>query len=236
MGEEATAFAQRFFEGATLVRLERDDPKQSQGRYGRQLAHAFIERDGAWTHYNLECVRAGMSPYFTKYGYSQRFHDALSRAEAEARRARRGIWDPSAQSYRDYPERKAWWNARAEFIGEFQREARGRKDHIQLSHRDAPTTLERNLGREVTILSTIDRIRRYKGLVRVSLALRPDRGFPVIFFDKGAFEQSRIEHYEREPVTVRGQIDRYEKGSYRALQIVVDDPDQVSVPALPPPR
>lgn len=233
MGEEATEFAKAFFADEEVVRLERDDPKEIRGRYGRLLAYAFVKKNGRWTSYNVECVRAGMSPYFTKYGYSHRFHNQLSHAEAEARQAQRGIWDPDALGYGDYVERKAWWNARADFIRAFEHEASRRDDYVQLTQWNALDQLEQRLGQEVTVLSTVDRIRHYKGLVRVSLARQRGSGFPVIFFDKDVFLKSGIDRYEREPVTVRGTVERYEKGDYRTLQIVVQEPTQVSLPSLP---
>jgi len=233
MGEEATEFAKAFFDGADVVRLERDDPKEIRGHYGRLLAYAFVKKNGRWTSYNVECVRAGMSPYFTKYGYSHRFNNQLAHAEAEARQAKRGIWNPEARGYGDYEERKRWWNARADFIRAFEHEANRRDDYIQLTHWDALAQLEEKLGQEVTVLSTIEKIQHFKGLVRVSLGSRRRNGFPVIFFDKGAFRESGIDRYTREPVTIRGTVERYEKGSYRTLQIVVKEPKQVSLAALP---
>jgi endonuclease YncB( thermonuclease family) len=233
MGEKATEFAEAFFAGAEVVRLERDDPKDIRGRFGRLLAYAFVEKNGRWTSYNVECVRAGMSPYFTKYGYSHRFHNQLSHAEAEAREAGRGIWDPRSKGYGDYEERKAWWNARADFIRQFEHEGNRRNDHIQLTQLDALEKLEENLGREVTVLSTVDRIRHFKGLVRVSLARQSEGAFPLIFFDKDVYRRSGIERYKGEPVSVRGKVERYEKGDYRTLQIVVHEPAQVTLPSLP---
>jgi endonuclease YncB( thermonuclease family) len=233
MGEKATEFAESFFSGAEVVRLERDDPRDIRGRYGRLLAYAFVKKDGRWTSYNVECVRAGMSPYFTKYGYSHRFHNQLSHAEAEAREAGRGIWDPRSRGYGDYEERKAWWNARADFVQAFEHEANRRSDYIQLTRSDAVQKLEDNFGREVTVLSTVDRIRHFKGLVRVTLALHPGSELPLIFFDRDVYRQSGIERYAGEPVTVRGNVERYEKGDYRTLQIVVHDPAQVTLPSLP---
>ncbi|MBW1756393.1 MAG: thermonuclease family protein [Deltaproteobacteria bacterium] len=227
MGEEATEFAKAFFKGAEVVRLERDDPKEIRGHFGRILAYAFVKKDGRWTSYNVECVRTGMSPYFTKYGYSHRFHNQLTHAEAEARKAKRGIWNPDAQGYGDYDERKAWWNARADFIRAFEHEASRRDDYIQLTHWDAPAELEGKLGQDVTILSTVERIQHFKGLVRVSLARQRGSAFPVIFFDEDIFRQSGVARYRREPVTVRGTVERYEKGNYRTLQIVVKEPAQV---------
>jgi endonuclease YncB( thermonuclease family) len=233
MGEEAAEFARGFFDGAEVVRLERDDPKAIRGRHGRLLAYAFVKKRGRWTSYNVECVRAGMSPYFTKYGYSHRFGNQLAHAEAEARSAKRGIWSPDAKGYGDYDDRKAWWDARADFIRAFEHEANRLNDHIELWHWDALTRLEQKLGEEVTLLSTIEKIEHFKGLVRVSLSSEQRKGFPVVFFDKGVFRESNIGRYGREPVTVRGKVERYEKGSYRTLQIVVDEPAQVGLPALP---
>jgi len=233
MGEQATEFAKAFFEGAEVVRLERDDPKEIRGHFGRLLAYVFVKKGGRWTSYNVEAVRAGMSPYFTKYGYSHRFHNQLTHAEAEARQAKRGIWNPEAPGYGDYDERKAWWNARADFIRAFEHEANRRDDYIQLTHWDALRALEDKLGQTVTILSTIDRVQHFKGLVRVSLARQRGSGFPVIFFDGDVFRESGIDRYRREPVMVRGTVERYEKGTYRTLQIVVREPAQVVLAGLP---
>jgi endonuclease YncB( thermonuclease family) len=233
MGEEAAKFAEAFFEGAEVVRLERDDSKEIRGHFGRLLAYVFVNKNGRWTSYNVECVRAGMSPYFTKYGYSRRFHNQLTHAEVEAREAQRGIWNPNAQGYGDYDERKDWWNARADFIRAFEHEANRRDDYILLTQWDALSQLENNLGQDVTILSTIDKIRHFKGLVRVNLAMERDHGFPVIFFDKDVFRETGIEGFNGEPVTVRGSVERYEKGGYRTLQLVVKEPEQVGLPSLP---
>ena len=233
MGERATEFAKAFFGDAEIVRLERDDPKEIRGHYGRLLAYAFVKKKGRWTSYNVECVRAGMSPYFTKYGYSQRFHNQFTHAEAEARAAKRGIWDPNAQGYGDYDERKAWWNARADFIRAFEHEASSRDDYIRLTHWDALVELEERIGQEVTILSTVERIRHFKGLVRVSMARQRGSAFPVIFFDRDVFRESGIDRYKHEPVSVRGTVERYEKGNYRTLQIVVKEPAQVMLAKLP---
>ncbi len=234
MGEKAADFARDFFKGAKRVRLERDDPKSTRGQHGRPLAYAFVKKNGRWTSYSVECVRAGMSAYFTKYGYSKRFGNQLARAEAEARQAKRGIWDPEAEGYGDYDERKAWWDARADFIREFEHEAGGRDDYVELWQADAGARLEKMVGQEVALLSTVDRIEHFKGLSRISLVNETKRGFPLIFFEKSVLRESGIERYRGEPIVVRGEIDPYEKGSYRTLQIVVERPNQIRLPKLPP--
>jgi len=235
MGEAAVEFAKDFFRGADAVRLQRDMGNEIYGHHGRPLAYVSVKKNGRWTSYNIECVRAGMSPYFTKYGYSRRLYKELILAETEAREAQRGIWAPDARSYGDYDERKAWWNARADFIQSVEHEGRQRDDYIFLNRAGALDKLEQHVGKVVTVLSTIDEIRHFKGLVRVDLHGTPKRVFPVIFFDRAVFRQSGIEDYWREPVTVRGKVERYEKGDYRTLQIVVTDPAQVVLPTLPDP-
>jgi hypothetical protein len=65
------------------------------------------------------------------------------------------------------------------------------------------------------------------------LETEQDRGFPVIFFDKKVFRETGIEGFNGEPVIVRGTVERYEKGRYGTLQLVVKEPEQVRLPSLP---
>ena len=93
--------------------------------------------------------------------------------------------------------------------------------------------LEQQVGTEVKVLSTIDRIQRFDKLVRVMLSMSGDAGFPIIFFDEAVFADSGIRRFAGEPIVVRGEVSRYEKGRYRTLQIVVSDPKQILTPELP---
>lgn len=236
LGEEAKKFAIRFFEGVHTVRLERDHPKEIRDVYGRYLTYVFVERGGKWVNYNVEAVRAGMSPYFTKYSYSRRFHDDFVAAEKEAREARRGIWAPGAQAYQDYAERKAWWDARAEFIKEFERDGQGRDDFIELTHWDSMRSLEKKLGQEVTVLGAVSRIALGdRGPTRVLLARRKFSDFAIVFFDKDVFASSGIDRYEGEFVRVTGVVNEY-KNKYtnrRQLQVIVSLPSQVVGSKIP---
>ncbi|MBW2191958.1 MAG: hypothetical protein JRG93_20710 [Deltaproteobacteria bacterium] len=72
--------------------------------------------------------------------------------------------------------------------------------------------------------------------MRVLLARQRGSGFPVIFFDEEVFRESGIDRYRREPITVRGTVERYEKGTYRTLQVVVREPAQVLLANLPWPK
>jgi endonuclease YncB( thermonuclease family) len=231
VGDEARAFAERFFAGATTVRLERDHPGEVRDAYNRYLAYAFVRRDGRWLCYNVEVVRAGYAPYFTKYGYSRRFHDQLVAAEDEARAARRGIWDPAQQHDPVSAERKAWWNARADFIRAFEAEAAGADDRIVLTRDDALERLERHLGAEVVVLGAVGDVRRgARGPTRVMLARRRGADFPLVFFDEGVLAASHIADRAGEYVRVRGRVVRYEDGrrGRAQLEIHVDAPDQIT--------
>lgn len=230
LGEEAKRFAQRFFAGVRRVRLERDHPKDVRGRYNRYLAYVFAMKDGQWVNYNVECVRAGMSPYFTKYGYSRRFHDQFVQAQREAREAGRGIWDPTLEHDPDYEIRLKWWNARADFIQAFEAEGRGRDDYISLTHWDALRQIEDHVGREVELLATVSDIRLGdRGPTKVLLSRRMMNDFPLIFFDKDVFGSSGLARCKGEFVRVRGIPTRY-FNKYRKkyeLQIVVTLPRQI---------
>jgi hypothetical protein len=236
MGEEAKKYAIKFFEGVRTVRLERDHPKEIRDRYDRYLAYVFVQRGGKWVNYNVEAVRAGMSPYFTKYSYSRRFHDDFVAAEKEAREAKRGIWRPGAQAYQDYAERKAWWDARAEFIKTFERDANGRGDFIELTHWDSIRSIEKNLGQEITVLGTVSRIALGdRGPTRVMLGRRMFSDFTIVFFDKDVFASSGIDRYEGEFVRVTGVVNEYKNKytSKRQLQVIVSLPSQVVGSEIP---
>jgi len=240
LGEEAKKFAKVFFADVKTVRLERDHPKEIRGRYGRYLAYVFVKKDGQWINYNLECVRAGMSPYFTKYGYSRRFHDEFVAAEAEARAAHRGIWAPGARADGDYDVREPWWNARAEFVKQFEIDARGKDDWISITQWDAIRKLQARVDKEVVLLGTVgDVIRGGRGPIRVNLSRRLFGDLPVIFWDPDVFAASGIARYKGEFVKVRGVVKIYKNKhtGVEQLQVEVTLPGQVTgsqVPDLPP--
>jgi endonuclease YncB( thermonuclease family) len=243
MGEAAKRFAVEFFEGVETVRLERDHPKEIRDRYDRYLAYAFAVKDGKWVNYNVECVRAGMSPYFTKYSYSRRFDAEFTAAEAEARAARRGIWAPGAQAYDDYAERKPWWDSRARFLKQFEQDAAGRDDFVMLTHWDSLRQLEARKGQEVTVLGLVSEVSfGDRGPSRVLLSRRMFGDLAVVFFDRDVFAASGVARYRGEFIRVTGVVGEYQnrRTKRRQLQLLVNLPSQVvgsEVPALDhPPR
>ncbi len=236
LGEDAKHFAQRFFEGVQVVRLERDHPGEVRDYYNRYLAYVLVEKDGKWLNYNVECVRAGMSPYFSKYGYSRRFHAEFVAAQQQARAAQVGIWQPGGQHYDDYDERLAWWDQRAEQIAAFERQADGKPDWIVLTRWDALKQLEDHLGQEVVLLGAVADIRLGdKGPTRVLLSRRMGQDFSIIFFDKDVFGTSGVAARKGEYIQVRGVVSKYKnkrRSGREELQIIVSLPGQIAVPGV----
>jgi endonuclease YncB( thermonuclease family) len=230
MGEQARTFAQQFFTLGDQVRVERDDPRQVRDRYDRYLAYVFVRKDGAWVNYNVECVRAGMAPYFMKYGWSRRFDAEFKAAEAEARAAHRGIWSDQTQHYPDYDERAAWWIPRADFVAQFERDALGHDDLIDLSDDDALDRIAQHLGQPITVLGTVGEIYAGdRGPTRVMLSRRRGADFPIIFFDQALFAATRLTDWRGEFVRASGVVTAYTNKRNRRteLQIVVDRASQV---------
>lgn len=134
--------------------------------YGRLLCHVVLP---GGEDFNLRLVREGRSPYFDKYGRCQLAHEALVSAQAEARRAGRGLWDPRTNrartpgepsAVRPYDRLLPWWDARARAIDTFRAEARARPGEV-LSAED-PAGLAAALARtrgtpgaRVTVFATI---------------------------------------------------------------------------------
>jgi endonuclease YncB( thermonuclease family) len=235
VGDEAKKWAGKFFEGIDVVRLERDHPKEIRDYYNRYLAYVFVQRGGKDLNFNVELVRAGMSPYFSKYGYSRRFHDEFVAAETEARAAKRGIWDPARHHYPDYDERKAWWDARGDFIRAFEEEARNHDNYIVLTNYDTPQKLETFVDKEVVVLGAISEVRLAdgNGPTRVLLSRRRSSDFPLIFWDRDVFLSSGVGRRVGEYVRVKGFVTRYEdkRGRRYQLQIKVDVPSQITAAA-----
>ncbi|RMG98096.1 MAG: hypothetical protein D6705_06690 [Deltaproteobacteria bacterium] len=238
LGEEAKHFAEAFFAGIDTVELERDHPEELRGRYGRILSYVFVVKDGKRLHYNVEAVRAGMAPYFPKYGHSRRFRGEFEAAMAEARAAGRGIWDPSKQHYPDYDARLAWWYARGDFVDAFESKAETRDDHIVLGRHRALERLSAFEGKDVSVLGTVAKIVETKGdLVLVFLAHRRGEDLPVVFVDPLAFEDSGIADYVGEYVVVRGPVQHYhdQRRKKDVFEVVVRAARQVTLPPYTPP-
>lgn len=155
LGAAATRWAKGAIGAGDRLRLERDAPDQGADAYGRTLCHAWVvpAAGGPAWHYGVEVVRRGFSPYFVKYGRSRRYHRELVAAQDEARRAGRGIWDPEAPHYPDYPRRLAWWNRRADALEAYAAMA---DPPIRLGDKAAIRLLSGRVGEPVRVFGLVD--------------------------------------------------------------------------------
>ncbi|MGB2927890.1 MAG: thermonuclease family protein [Desulfobacterales bacterium] len=88
MGKVASRYTQKKLTGK-YVDLEFES--WLRGNYGRLLAYVFV--DGK--NINLDLVRQGLSPYYTKYGRSQKYDAEFRAVEKLARKEKLNIWgDP----------------------------------------------------------------------------------------------------------------------------------------------
>ena len=88
MGKVASDFTKKRLAGKSVeIELE----GKTGGRYGRLLAYVFVDDQ----NFNLQLVRQGLSPYYTKYGRSQEYDQAFRDAEKSTRDLGLTIWgDP----------------------------------------------------------------------------------------------------------------------------------------------
>ncbi|HEY5927659.1 MAG TPA: thermonuclease family protein [Kofleriaceae bacterium] len=236
LGEDAKEFAKSYFDTAATVRLERDHPAEIRDRYQRYLAYVFVNKNGTWVNYCVEAVRAGMGPYFPKYGQSRRFHAEFVAAQEEARKAKRGIWADGVMAYPDYDERLAWWNARGEFVDKFRKEGDGKANYIDITHWDATKQLETLVGKEVHIIGTVGDVRiGERGPTRVTLSRQQFSDFPLVFFDRDVFTQTGIANWKSEFVWVTGVPTIYENrhNKKKQVQIVIDRASQIRLSPVP---
>lgn len=181
-GYESALWAADFFKDVKKIRIERDDTLRGVDIYGRYLVYVFAEKNGKFVNYALECVRLGYSPYFNKYGNSNRFHKEFVDAQNYAKENKLGIWNTNTKCYPDYEDRVKWWNERADQLVKFYENYSKDENVINLINGDAATRLKNNVGKEITVFGSIGEIMtdRFPYLLRVALSREVSLDF-VIF-------------------------------------------------------
>jgi endonuclease YncB( thermonuclease family) len=211
LGNEATEFAERFFEGVDEIYVEYQSAKKTREYFGRHLGYVWIRdgEDGAWTHYNVEAVRAGMSPYFTSYGWCDDHDEAFRQAQAEAREARRGIWAEGARGYDDYEERIARWERRARQIGLYREHFEGRPRTVKLGTDTALSRLRLYVGERVTVFGALARVVPGGDPPRLEFFHRHREPVAVVFDEGMAVDDAGVELEVGQYYYVEGIVEMY---------------------------
>lgn len=105
--------------------------RHNKENYGRLLAYVHVGGRPAGENLSLAVVRAGRSPYFTKYGRSRLYHADFLEAERLAMAEEKGLWGimnavgersiPVSDYVRNYMQLLPWWNTREGIIEDFRR-------------------------------------------------------------------------------------------------------------------
>ncbi len=103
MGREASAANRALVAGRQVI-LEKDVSETD--RFGRLLRYVWVRNAGRWTLVSLELVHRGYAQVAT-YPPDVKYEALYLVAQAEARRARRGLWAPPASTLRSTPRRTA---------------------------------------------------------------------------------------------------------------------------------
>ena len=226
-GEAAREFVKGLMDGVTHIRLERDAVgDRAKGTYGRLLGHVFLVKPDGDVLLSEALIRAGHSPYFNKYGRSRRFDARLNAAQAEARKAERGIWGKDGPAhYPDYEERVRWWTKRADLVDRWRAVA-AKPDHVTLGAPDADAKLKALIGKEAVVFGVFDReLKVSSGTQRVFLLSHERRrGFPFVVFDPKVAATLDLEELGAWQVTLRGKITLYKERP----QMVIESPTQIS--------
>ena len=103
----------------------------NQENYGRVLAYVHVGGRPAGENLSLAVIRAGRSPYFTKYGRSRLYHADFLEAERLAIADERGLWGitaavgersvPVSDYVRNYQQLLPWWQTREGIVEDFRR-------------------------------------------------------------------------------------------------------------------
>jgi endonuclease YncB( thermonuclease family) len=231
MGWRAKEFAEKWFPAGSRVRIEYDSLDRKTGYYGRVLGYVFARVDGKWVNYNVECVRAGMSAYFDKYGRSKRFEAQFIAAEREARIFARGIWSPYAMAYPNYDERLAVWWRRGRSITRFEEKHGGQENAVAVMDEDDWARLPGLEGKEVLLFSTANRVNRRADPPIVELHHKEFARLAVTFKDADVFAAVNefLEDHEHDFLYFRGVLGPgFEQGT-RAYphRLEIADPKQV---------
>ncbi len=219
-------WTKELFKDVVKVRLEVDDYKRVIDMFNRYLVYIIgIKSDGTEFNYNLECVKRGYSPYFSKYGYVARFDKEFKAAQEYAQKNKLGIWSGKELCYPDYPERLEWWNKRAEQIKRFETEYAGKPGYYSMMDISDYKKMASHVGDTVTVFGNISRVVTDNNPKIAKIEINDDDTIDLVFFKKHyeLMDELKLNNPKGYYLYVKGQLTEY-KGK---KQIIIDDKSQI---------
>ena len=225
-GYQTWQWTKELFKNVKSVRLEKDDDNRTLDIYGRYLVYVIaIRSDGTEFNYNLECVKQGYSPYFSKYGYSYRFDKEFREAEQYAVNTSLGIWGSGKYSYPDYAERVMWWGNRAESIKHFQQSHSQDEDYFSFADGTNLNLLQNHVNDTITVFGCSEEILTDHEPYIVKIKYNNEIGIDIVIFPEYAslLQETGIGDEKNYYLFIRGQLKTY-NGKY---EIILNDKSQV---------
>ncbi|CAN5602363.1 hypothetical protein BH10BAC5_BH10BAC5_21780 [soil metagenome] len=226
MGYDAWIWAKDYVEDFDHVRLELENKDRVIDVYGRYLVYIIlIRKDGTEVNYNIECVKQGYSPYFNKYGNSERFHQEFIDAQDYAIKNKLGIWSDKTMHYPDYPQRLEWWNKRAQQILDYNAKHKGDPKYFDMNEENDYNRLADNVGKEVIIFSSVGLIKKDKYPNLIPLSFNDKKVINLVIFEnkKELLEKTNMNLLREYYIYAKGKLQLY-KDKY---EIVLYNKDQV---------
>jgi len=225
-GYDTWQWTKKIFRDVVKVRLEVDEFKRVEDIFGRYLVYVIaIREDGSEFNYNIECVKQGYSPYFSKYGYVKRFHKEFQQAQEYAMSHKLGIWSGKELCYPDYNERRVWWERRAEQIKSYETELAGMPGYYSMLDVSDFKKLKKHLNDTVVVFGIVNSVYMDKNPYKAKLEINDNDFIELVFFEENQhiIKDHDLTNPKDYYIYVKGLLTDY-KGN---MQIIIDDVSQI---------
>jgi len=225
-GYDTWQWTKELFKDVVKVRIEVDDYKRVIDMFNRYLVYIIaIKEDGTEFNYNIECVKQGYSPYFSKYGYVARFDKEFKAAQKYAQDNKLGIWSGKELCYPDYYERLKWWDRRGDQIRKFETEYAGKPGYFSMLDQSDFNKLVKHVGDSITIFGTISRVITDNNPYIAKLEINEYDTIDLVFFKQNMelLKELKLDDPVGYYIYAKGKLSEY-KGK---KQIIIEDKSQV---------
>ena len=225
-GYDTWQWTKELFKDVVKVRIEVDDYKRVIDMFNRYLVYIIaIREDGTEFNYNIECVKQGYSPYFSKYGYVARFDKEFKAAQKYAQDNKLGIWSGKELCYPDYYERLKWWDKRGDQIRKFETEYAGKPGYFSMLDQSDFNKLVKHVGDSITIFGTISRVITDNNPYIAKLEINENDTIDLVFFKQNMelVKELKLDDPVGYYIYAKGKLSEY-KGK---KQIIIEDKSQV---------